>query len=121
MPIKKELRMQSSVKVVREDDECMAIRCKREDLSPEKGNALRIYVEGFWGNDDDDGCSLYIEYYDKKLRVYVYGGEGKLVEIPEDPDLAHALDCPIEQLPLLITSKDEKVLEIVTERLNKGV
>jgi hypothetical protein len=117
----------STLKVEREGG-VQVIRCRKEDLDYESGNALCICIPDFRGQaGDPDRNVIYIEWYDGKLQVRVYdGGEDPVGTytnragvhmVKPDPDLTQAVYCPKTDLPKLLNSEDEDVKEIVEKRL----
>ena len=104
-------------------DGMQVIRCRKEDLDWESGKALAICVEDFRGQKGDPWRNvIYIEWYDGKLQVRMYDGDEdpiKSMGVKPDPALTRALHCKKTNLPRLLCSDDEAVIEIVERRLKE--
>jgi hypothetical protein len=106
------------------DGGLQVIRCRKEDLDWESGKSLAICIPEFRGQKGDpDRCVIHIEWYDGRLGIRIYNGEEdavKFIDISPDPALDHALNCPLTEVPKLLNSEDEDVLDIVEQRLKEG-
>jgi len=98
------------------------IRCRKEDLDWDSGRSLAIYIPDFLGQTGEgDGNVIHIEWFGDRLNVRIYDGnsEAELMSLAPDPELTKAIYGPKKDLPLLLDSKNENVLEIVEKRLKE--
>jgi len=112
-------------------DGLQVIRCRKEDLDWEAGKSLSICIPDFRGQAGDPIRNVIsIEWYDGKIQVRLYDGDeeptvsgnvsGTVHFVEPDPVLTEAVYCPKEDLPKLLSSDDETVLEIVEQRLKEN-
>jgi len=110
------------------------IKCRKEDIAWDGGRPIAICIPDFRGQAGDPIRNVvYIEYFSGRLQIRTYDGMedsiiqtdrsksiGSNIYVKPDPALTHAAYCPIEELPKLLNSEDEAVVEIVEQRFKEN-